>query len=78
MLKKNDATATFVVGEMVAQHKDLIARIHEAGHAIGNHIWDHANLTTLSDAAIRDELRRTAKVVGSGDGACARPTARPQ
>ncbi len=74
VLKKNDATATFfVVGEMVAQHKDLIARIHEAGHAIGNHTWDHANLTTLSDAAIRDELRRTAKVVGPVMGACMRP-----
>lgn len=74
VLAKNDATATFfVVGEMVTQHPDLIKKIVAAGHAIGNHTWNHADLTTLSDAGIRDQLKRTAKAVGPDMAACMRP-----
>ena len=74
VLAKNDATATFfVVGEMVAQHPDLIRKIHEAGHAIGNHTWDHANLTEVSEEQVRWELRKTARAVGPTMAACMRP-----
>ncbi len=74
VLDKYDATATFfVVGEMVAQHHDLIRKIHAAGHAIGNHTYDHANLTTLPDDRIRWELRKTARQVGPDLAACMRP-----
>ena len=74
VLAKNDATATFfVVGEMVQQHPDLIRKIHEAGHAIGNHTWDHANLTEVSEEQVRWELRKTARAVGPTMAACMRP-----
>lgn len=74
VLAKHDATATFfVVGEMVAQHPDLVRKIHEAGHAIGNHTWDHANLTQVSEDQVRWELRKTARVVGPTMAACMRP-----
>lgn len=77
VLDKYDAQATFfVVGEMAAQHKDLIRDIADQGHAIGNHTWDHANLTTLSDEAILEEMGRTAKTLGTVGpvmGACMRP-----
>lgn len=74
VLAKHDATATFfVVGEMVAQHPDLIKKIVAGGHAIGNHTWDHSDLTTLSDPAIRDQFKRTARAVGPSMAACMRP-----
>lgn len=77
ILAKYDAQATFfMVGEMAAQHKDLVRKVKAAGHAIGNHTWDHANLTTLSDAQIIEELQRTEHTlatVGPVLGACMRP-----
>lgn len=39
-------------------------RAEEAGrNAVGNHTWDHPQLTKLSDAAISSELARTQKVL---------------
>lgn len=79
VLAKYDATATFfMVGEMAQQHPDLVRKVHAAGHAIGNHTWDHANLTTLSDSEIRSEMKRTQQVLdgtsaGPVMGACMRP-----
>lgn len=74
VLAKHDATATFfVVGEMAAQHPALIRQITAAGHAIGNHTWDHSNLIELPDDQIRWQLRKTARVVGPAIAACMRP-----
>ena len=47
---------------------DIWKRVVEEGHEIGNHTYSHVNLTTISDAQVRDELGRTrdtlAKVLG--------------
>jgi len=72
-LDSYDAKATFFVTGNAGMHKKQVRRMARAGHAIGNHTYNHLRLTQLSDAAIRDELRRTAKVVGPVMGACMRP-----
>jgi peptidoglycan/xylan/chitin deacetylase (PgdA/CDA1 family) len=73
-LKKNEAIATFFVnGNMVKAHPNLIDDIESAGQAIGNHSYNHANLTTLSDNEISKELTATTKIVGAGMGTCVRP-----
>jgi peptidoglycan/xylan/chitin deacetylase (PgdA/CDA1 family) len=68
-LKKYSAHATFmVVGSRVAPNAALLQREHAEGHDIGNHTWDHADLTNLSAAAAANEVNSTAdavaKVVG--------------
>ena len=75
ILAEYDATATFfVVGEMAWAHPRIVKKIHKAGHAIGNHTYRHANLTTLSDEGIRETFRATTDEVGrSRMGACMRP-----
>lgn len=74
ILEKNDVTATFfVVGEMAQQHMGLIRKEYEAGHAIGNHTWNHANLTEISDDQIRQEIRSTHKLIGDMMSPCLRP-----
>ncbi|MGI5379850.1 polysaccharide deacetylase family protein [Streptomyces sp. CA-251387] len=53
----------FVCGEMVAENKDLVARMADEGHVVGNHTWSHPLLTRLSRARIRAEMERTCDIV---------------
>ncbi len=58
----------FVCGEMVVDNKDLLARMAEEGHVVGNHTWSHPLLTRLSHARIRKEMERTSDVVEESYG----------
>lgn len=49
----------FVVGSRVAAYPGWVVRAAAEGHAIGNHTWNHEQLTRLSDAAIVSTLQRT-------------------
>lgn len=52
-------TATFnIMGHNAVQHPDLLREVVAAGHEIGNHTWDHQDLTSLTAAQTRDELVR--------------------
>jgi peptidoglycan/xylan/chitin deacetylase (PgdA/CDA1 family) len=53
----------FVTGENASQNPDAIRRIVEEGHVIGNHSWNHPDLTTLSLSKVTDQLARTNKVL---------------
>jgi peptidoglycan/xylan/chitin deacetylase (PgdA/CDA1 family) len=69
MLDEYNAKATFfVVGKMVEENPSMVKREAAAGHEIGNHSWSHANLTAMSDGAIRSELSRTQKAVEKAAG----------
>jgi peptidoglycan/xylan/chitin deacetylase (PgdA/CDA1 family) len=66
-LREHNVKATFfVVGSQVAKHPDLLRRIAEEGHAIGNHTYNHADMSELSPQRMRSELRATQQAV---DGA---------
>lgn len=63
-LKQYKAHATFmVVGSRVASYANFIKREAAEGHDIGNHTWDHAELTNLSIADAQAEVNRTAQAV---------------
>jgi len=58
ILEKHQACATFfMVGEAAQRYPDLVRRVAEAGHAIGNHSWDHSSLPLLSGKERRDQIR---------------------
>lgn len=59
ILARHGARATFfVVGANVERHLALARRIVDEGHTLGNHTYDHAPLTTLSDDQVREQLER--------------------
>ena len=63
-LKKNDGLATFfVVGNRVNQYKKQLKQAYKMGCEIGNHSWDHSNLSKLSASSLRSQLNRTNKAV---------------
>lgn len=58
----------FVVGKNVKAHPELIKRMVAEGHVVGNHTYDHPQLTRLSEAAIRKELQTTNALVADASG----------
>jgi peptidoglycan/xylan/chitin deacetylase (PgdA/CDA1 family) len=64
ILKQNHIAATFfVTGEHATAHKEVLKRIAEAGHEIGNHSWDHVDLTKLDDVQLKEEIDRTDEAI---------------
>jgi peptidoglycan/xylan/chitin deacetylase (PgdA/CDA1 family) len=68
-LRERGVEATFfVVGRQVAENPGLLRRIVAEGHAIGNHTYDHADLSELSAGRMRGELRSTQEAVDEALG----------
>ena len=60
ILAKHEVRATFfLVGKYAATQRDLVRRMHQAGHLIGNHTWTHPNLALTSQRQTREELANT-------------------
>ncbi|MFG6119716.1 polysaccharide deacetylase family protein [Thalassobacillus sp. B23F22_16] len=64
VLDNYEAKATFfVLGNRLTYYPELISQAASAGHEIGNHSWNHRQWSRLSDAAIEEQLQRTADKV---------------
>ena len=57
-LKKHSAPATFfVVGHMVQSAPDIVRRMGDEGHIVGNHTFHHPDMSAIADeSAFREEL----------------------
>lgn len=63
-LASAQAPATFfLLGQNVVRHPRVVARMAAAGHEIGNHTWDHKQLTKLGVEAQRREIDRAATAI---------------
>jgi len=58
----------FVVGENVQRYPSLVQQELAAGHLVGNHSWDHPDLTTLSADAIHKEISETSDILQQTTG----------
>jgi peptidoglycan-N-acetylglucosamine deacetylase len=69
-LKEARIKATFfVVGRNIehASGRAIIERMAAEGHQIGNHTYNHPNLTQLDGARIEQEIRQTEDLIGPLD-----------
>lgn len=53
----------FMVGHRVPGNEHLLQRMYYEGHEIGNHSWDHANLTRLSPEQFDSEIQSTQNAI---------------
>lgn len=61
-----DARATFfVVGDNAERYPELLARIRNDGHAVGNHTWHHVNGWRTTTSAYLHEVERTQQLTGT-------------
>lgn len=64
VLDKHDAKAIFFVnGHRVVTNPELLIEIHERGHIIGNHTWQHLNLTEHPNDIIDEEIEKVQHIV---------------
>ena len=57
VLKENNVKAVFfITGHYLNSEPDLVKRMIEEGHIVGNHTVNHKSLVDLSDEEIEDEI----------------------
>jgi peptidoglycan/xylan/chitin deacetylase (PgdA/CDA1 family) len=59
LAEKNVNATFFMIGENIQNHSDIIQRIYDEGHEIGNHTWDHSDLSKLSYDTQKEEIEKT-------------------
>lgn len=64
ILTKYAVKATFfVVGRDAKEFPDIIMRMNEEGHEIGNHTFSHKNVSGMTVTSLKNELKRTNEVI---------------
>jgi peptidoglycan-N-acetylglucosamine deacetylase len=64
ILQRYQASATFfMIGEVAQKHPELVQRVAQAGHAIGNHSWDHRFFPSLPGRIRREQIRKCEQVL---------------
>lgn len=63
-LKKRGVKATFfVTGEHAELHPEVIKRMSEEGHLIGNHTYSHIQLKSGNKEVFKEELMKTNEII---------------
>ena len=59
-LKERDVKATFfLIGENISGKEEIVRRMAEEGHLIGNHTYSHVKLSGMAPEAACEEIRKT-------------------
>lgn len=76
-LARHDLHVTFfLTGQWCKQNPDMVKKIFESGHEIGNHTYSHRDLCKLSAEQIEKELEQTARLIREQTGSDPAPLAR--
>jgi len=66
ILKQNNIKATFfIVGSRAKAHPEMVKRISDEGHVIGNHTWDHPDIKKIDINKLKDEVQQTNDLINS-------------
>ncbi|UOQ43832.1 delta-lactam-biosynthetic de-N-acetylase [Halobacillus salinarum] len=64
ILKKEEVPATFfVTGHYIQSAPDLLKRMADEGHLIGNHSWSHPDFTKITKGKMKTELEKVDQAV---------------
>ncbi len=68
LAERNVQVTFFPVGSNVERNPDIAAAAVAAGHEVGNHTFDHVDLTTRSPDIIREQMQSTQAAVRAATG----------
>lgn len=55
----------FITGHYVKDQPELVKRMVQEGHLIGNHSWSHPDMSQISNARLKEELEKVSSAVSS-------------
>lgn len=59
-LKERNVKATFfLIGKEVKEYPDIVKRMYEEGHLIGNHTYEHVNLCEVDTKQVKWQVEQT-------------------
>ena len=68
-LKERNVKATFfVLGSSVEENKDIVRRMSEEGHLIGNHTYSHIDIARTNYEKSREEIIKTSLLIEEATG----------
>ena len=77
-LKAHEAPATFfVVGHFLETAPEIVKRMVEEGHSVGNHTYHHYDVDTVDEDAFQEEMRTVEELFRELTGAELSPYYRP-
>ncbi|MBM7654969.1 polysaccharide deacetylase family protein [Neobacillus cucumis] len=53
----------FMIGEQMNRHPEIVRKVYEQGHEIGNHTYSHAKMTELAEAECVEEVIRNEQLI---------------
>jgi polysaccharide deacetylase family protein (PEP-CTERM system associated) len=59
----------FIVGQVAVSHPELVRSVHEAGHEVASHGWDHRRVLAMTPAALREDVRKSKDALEQACGA---------
>ena len=63
-LKERNARASFfITGKNVEAYPEIVKKIHDEGHLIGNHTYNHTQLTSRNRESFKQEIIKTNEVI---------------
>ena len=71
--KANVHSTFFITGNWAQKNRDCAAAITKHGHEVGNHTWNHLNLTKQTDDVVREEISRAEVILNELTGQSSRP-----
>jgi peptidoglycan/xylan/chitin deacetylase (PgdA/CDA1 family) len=73
-LEKAQVHSTFfITGNFAQRNSDCAKAITKHGHEVGNHTWNHLDLTRQSDEIVREEITRAEDLLTEISGQTPRP-----
>lgn len=73
VLKEHDVKATFfLLGQCVKANPEIAKKIVEEGHAVGNHTWNHRQLSGMPRESVEQQISSTQDEIRSATGVEAR------
>ena len=68
-LKKHNCKASFfVLGTWAEKYPDAVKKLHDAGHEIGNHSYNHTYYTTLGEEEMLADMEKCSAAIKSACG----------
>lgn len=68
LAQRNVKATFFVIGKNIEGNEALLQRMHEAGHLIGNHTYDHVKICDLDGAHACEQVEKTSAPVKAVTG----------